>query len=97
MTCRSCIHGRLICNKEKRAELVGCSLTVGIANVDALIYVLDKVGYRTSSDELKKGWFFYRIPFNSQSQVTCSGSIVEGLISDPDSICALYVQRPESS
>jgi len=96
MTCQNCIHGRLVCNEKYRAELVGCSLTAGIANDDALIYVLDKLGYRTSSDELKKGWFFYRIPFNSQSNDVDSDPIVEGLVSDLDAKCALYVQRPEA-
>ena len=39
----------------------------------------------------------YRDIIQTQSKDVESGSIVEGLISDPDSLCALYVQRPESS
>ena len=95
--CANCIYGRLICNKEKREEYVGCVQFRGFEREILLKELEDSRYVSPIPDIVFTGWIFFRLPFGScrdDYDTVDAGVIANGcLISPKEAYCNRFVAR----
>jgi len=96
MPCKDCIYGRLICNKEKQKEYVGC-IKFQAFDEDFFLKALDTYHYISPMSDIMYGWIYKNIPFgesrDSYDSVD-SGIILNNcLISPRKAICDLFMLK----
>jgi len=90
-TCANCIYGRLICNKEKQRNYVGCTQFQSFDEKQLLEELQNYHYVSPRKDVIITGWIYAKIPFGenrSQYDTADAGVILNNhLISPKEASC----------
>ena len=95
--CQYCCYGRLICNKEKQEELVGC-IQYQSFDEEFLLKELEINHYKSpNNDFILTAWIYARIPFGydrKRYDTADVGVIVNGCLLFPkEAVCDKFSRK----
>jgi len=91
-SCKTCIYARLICDKKKQKEFVGC-IVHGAETKWELKERLERVHYETPYGASYIGWMYKNIPFENNQEDYDTAAVkvkIKGHISHKDAVCDLW-------